>query len=391
MNVIMEGNTPIKIWCEDPEESAVEQLRRVARLPFIFKHVAAMPDVHWGMGATVGSVIATEGAVVPSAVGVDIGCGMMALNLGVQATELRSRSVEIRKAIETRVPVGFNSHKEPLEAARAWGKWVRMPLYKPDHERGQKALHQMGTLGGGNHFIEICEDETGISWAMLHSGSRGFGKHMADFHMNRAKEECAKWFVQLPDKDLAYLAEGTTEFDDYMSAVMWCQDYAWRNREIMMEQIASAFIEDLGIMVQHPGFALAELVHCHHNYVTREAHFGRNVWLTRKGAVCARAGMKGIIPGSMGAKSYIVEGLGNPESFNSCSHGAGRKMGRNEAKRTFTVADLAEQTKGVECRKDDGVLDEIPGSYKDIDVVMANQTDLVKPIHTLKQFLCIKG
>jgi tRNA-splicing ligase RtcB len=263
--------------------------------------------------------------------------------------------------------------------AQEWGGWYKFNPAWAAHK--DKALLQLGTLGGGNHFIELCEDEQGQAWAMLHSGSRAIGKNLADVHMKAAKEQCARNFVELPDKDLAYLVEGTPEFDAYIEAVTWCQGYAWENRLMM----SYAILKALGI--QSPG----EFVHCHHNYVTKEAHFGENVWLTRKGAVCAREGMKGIIPGSMGSRSYIVEGLGNPQSFHSCSHGAGRKMGRKEAARHFTIEDLAKQTEGVECRKDSGVLDEIPGAYKDIDVVMENQKDLVKPIHTLKQFLCIKG
>jgi len=384
MQVIMTERVPIKIWSSNPDPNAVEQLLNVAKLPFIFHHVAAMPDVHWGMGATVGSVIATKGAVIPAAVGVDIGCGMMAVELGVEASAIRL-TAGIRQAIEAAVPVGHKGHEKPLPGAISWKQWPMMPVYKMVHEKAQRALNQLGTLGGGNHFIELCEDERGMAWAMLHSGSRGFGKHMADRHMARAKEGCEKWFVSLPDKELAYLVEDTEDFNDYIEAVTWCQDYAWKNRELMMEQI-------LGVLNERvPGMEGGMTVHCHHNYVTREQHFGQSVWLTRKGAVCAREGMKGIIPGSMGAKSYIVEGLGNPDSFHSCSHGAGRRMGRNEAKRQYNLEDLASQTEGVDCRKDEGVLDEIPGAYKDIDQVMADQVDLVKPLHTLKQFLCIKG
>lgn len=383
MQVVMGQRVPIKIWSDDPEASAVEQLKNLASLPFIFKHVAAMPDVHWGMGATVGSVIATQGAVIPSAVGVDIGCGMMAIDLGLKAGVLRANSTNIRRAIEAHVPVGFNMHQTPLAEGEAWEGWNTFDPAWQRHE--DKAHKQLGTLGGGNHFIELCEDERGQAWAMLHSGSRGLGKNLADVHMKAAKDQCEKHFVSLPDKDLAYLVEGTKEFDDYLKAVTWCQGYAWKNRELMMGLVCAALAQ------QGHTPDVAFTVHCHHNYVTMEAHFGHNVWLTRKGAVCARQGMAGIIPGSMGARSYIVEGLGNPESFQSCSHGAGRKMGRNVAKKTFTLADLASQTEGVDCRKDDGVLDEIPGAYKDIDVVMENQKDLVKPLHTLKQFICIKG
>lgn len=384
MQVVMGERVPIKIWSEDPDPNAVEQLRKVAQMPFIFKHVAAMPDVHWGMGSTVGSVIATQGAVIPAAVGVDIGCGMMAWDTGLQAADLKPHAASLRKAIEARIPVGFSMHPEGVDLA-AWDGWTTFNHESWGLELFKKAQRQLGTLGGGNHFIELCEDERGIVWAMLHSGSRGLGKNLADVHMNKAKEMCAKWFVRLPDKDLAFLVQGTPEFDAYIEAVTWCQKYAWENRQQMMKAV--------GLALEETGFKATgeDSVHCHHNYVTMEQHYGQPVWLTRKGAVCARKGVRGIIPGSMGARSYIVEGLGNPESFNSCSHGAGRKMGRKEAGRQFTLDDLAKQTEGVECRKDEGVLDEIPGAYKDIDVVMANQTDLVKPIHTLKQFLCIKG
>ena len=393
MQVFTEERVPIKIWSSDPDPNAVEQLRNVARLPFIFKHVAAMPDVHWGFGSTVGSVIATQGAVIPSAVGVDIGCGMMAFNTGRPAAEMKAQAAALRRTIETLVPVGFNAHKEQLDGSVRWKGWDKLPMMKSpggdpmqpmDEKTLKKAQLQHGTLGGGNHFIELCEDESGMAWALLHSGSRGIGKLVADVYMKAAKDQCARHFVELPDKELAFLAEGTREFDDYIDAVTWCQQYAWLNRELMMELVAEAL--RINRVEVHPCS-----VHCHHNYVTMEQHFGQNVWLTRKGAVYARAGVKGIIPGSMGTRSYITEGLGNPESFHSSSHGAGRRMGRNEAKRQFTTADLEAQTEGVECRKDEGVLDELPGAYKDIDVVMANQADLVRPIHTLKQFLCVKG
>lgn len=387
MQIITTERVPIKIWSDDPEPEAVEQLKNVARMPFVFKHIAAMPDVHFGFGSTVGSVIATKGAVIPAAVGVDIGCGMMAWNTGIEAARLKPQAHYIREALEEAIPVGFNAHQR--EQYADWPEWQSEFFAKQSDALKSKARVQLGTLGGGNHFIELAEDETGTAWAMLHSGSRGIGKLTADVHMNAAKEACLKYFVQLPDKDLAYLVEGTPEFDAYIEAVKWCQGYAWANRLLMMNAIR----ETLELVRFHSGNDMlpVNLVHCHHNYVTQESHFGENVWLTRKGAVCAREGMKGIIPGSMGTRSYIVEGLGNRESFHSCSHGAGRRMGRNQAKRTFTLADLEAQTEGVDCRKDIGVLDELPGAYKDIDVVMANQTDLVRPIHTLKQFLCIKG
>ncbi len=385
MNVINTERVPIKIWSSVVEASAVEQLKNLANLPFIFKHVAAMPDVHWGMGATVGSVIATQGAVIPAAVGVDIGCGMTAWDTGLPAASLAHAAARLRQAIEAKVPVGFSVHAQELPESKNWVGWAD---FNPEWSVNEaRARQQIGSLGGGNHFIEVCADERGIAWVLLHSGSRGLGKKMADVHMKAAKDQCAKHFVELPDPDLAYLVEGTKEFDAYMEAVTWCQGYAKANRGLMMALVRDAMVEDGHA---HQEFAF-DLIDCHHNYVTKEQHFGKPVWLTRKGAVCARPGMKGIIPGSMGAKSYIVEGLGNPESFHSCSHGAGRRMGRNVAKKTFTLEDLAAQTAGVDCRKDEGVLDEIPGAYKDIDVVMANQVDLVKPIHTLKQFLCIKG
>lgn len=385
MQIITTERVPIKIWSEDPEPGAVEQLRMVARLPFVFHHVAAMPDVHWGMGSTVGSVIATKGAISPSCLGVDIACGMMAWSTGIPSSQLRPKAASIRKTIEAVVPVGFNAHREQLVESTIWSGWKDLSndwamAVTPDLQ--QKARVQHGTLGGGNHFIELCEDEHGMAWVMLHSGSRGIGKALADIHLKKAKDLCAKFFVTLPHPDLAYLPEGTEEFNDYVQAVDWCQRYAWINRELMMLLVSR---------VLHININPDSVVHCHHNYMVKESHFGENVWVTRKGAVCAREGMRGIIPGSMGSRSYIVEGLGNPQSFNSCSHGAGRRMGRNEARKTFTVKDLVEQTEGVECRKDQGVLDELPGAYKDIDRVMSDQVDLVKPIHELKQFLCIKG
>ena len=339
------GRWPVLVYTEDIEESAEAQLANLAQMPFIHHHVAAMPDVHWGMGATVGSVIATHKAVIPAAVGVDIGCGMCAVRLSLGAAH---------PGIEQAKP----------------NKWVR----------------QLGTLGGGNHFIEVCLDESGSVWVMLHSGSRNIGKVIADYFITRAKEHMERWHIPLPDRDLAYLPDGTQDFADYVRAVEWAQEYAAWNRRIMLRIVLSALAEHLP-----PFDATAEAINCHHNYISRENHYGANVIVTRKGAIRARSGDLGIIPGSMGARSYIVRGLGSAESFHSCSHGAGRRMGRKEAKRRFTASDLAEQTEGVECRKDDGVVDEIPAAYKDIDAVMANQTDLVEPIHTLRQVICVKG
>ncbi len=390
MQVITTQRKPIKMWATDPEPQAVEQLKKLADMPFIFKHVAAMPDMHFGKGSTVGSVIATQGAIIPAAVGVDIGCGMLAYNTNLYAKDLRPFAAELRKAIEAVVPVGFKGWEEQLLGSKAWDGWGRMTDALGERfvetVGSKKARLQHGTLGGGNHFIELCEDERGFAWVMLHSGSRGIGKMIADVHMGMARILCGKRFIDLADPDLAYLVEGDESFNEYIKAVTWCQQYAWTNRELMLMQVCHA--------LELAGFTPTEggtLVHVHHNYTTKENHFGQNVWVTRKGAVCARKGDLVVIPGSMGTRSYIAEGLGNPESFNSCSHGAGRRMGRNEARRQFTVEDLARQTEGVECRKDDGVLDELPGAYKDIELVMADQADLVKPLHILKQFLCIKG
>lgn len=406
---------PIKIWRKDQDDleaGALEQLKRVASLPFIFRHVAAMPDVHWGMGATVGSVIATVGAVVPSAVGVDIGCGMMAWRTGLPAEALRSVAPQLRGWIERAVPTGFNMHQKPIQESDvfftrreerfAGPLWAQRDPSRPKnmeiHPAVEKARLQLGTLGGGNHFIEVCEDEDGVAWVMLHSGSRGIGKLTADVYMKAAKDGCRLWGSNLPDPDLAFLPEGTEEYRSYSRDLIWCQEYAWANRQAMMYLVSreirhaaiKAGLSPDGVRDDFKELG-QDLVHCHHNYAHMEYHFGALVLVTRKGAISAREGEFGIIPGSMGARSYIVIGLGNPESFQSASHGAGRRMGRNEAKRQFSVADLAEQTAGVECRKDEGVLDELPGAYKDIDEVMELQKDLVRPVHVLKQFLCVKG
>ena len=397
MNVIHEaGSRPIKIWTTDIEDQALQQLKNVAKLPFIHPHgVVAMPDVHWGIGATVGSVIATEGAIIPAAVGVDIGCGMNAVRTSLRASDLPDSLKELRHDIERSVPVGTGGAHQKDEIRDAhfkrlpqgdirWG--LPLILGAASDLGGKRASSQLGTLGSGNHFIEICLDENQDVWVMLHSGSRGTGNIIGRQFIERAKQVCEKYFVTLPDKDLAFFAVNTQEFDDYIAAVSWCQDYALENRKVMMENIVRS------MRFRLPAFEIThEAINCHHNYVERENHFKRNVWVTRKGAIRAREGDLGIIPGSMGQRSYIVRGKGNLDSYCSCAHGAGRKMGRKEARRTFTVADLEAQTQGVECRKDDAVLDEIPGSYKDIDTVMANQADLVEIVHTLKQVLCVKG
>jgi tRNA-splicing ligase RtcB len=393
--IIEGGRVPVKVFTDDLEPHARQQLANVAQLPIVFGHVAAMPDVHAGIGATVGSVIPTRRAIIPAAVGVDIGCGMNAVRLSLTADRLPDSLSRVRAAIERAVPVGFDEHGESdarrdacaplsrrLEAVVR--KHPKIAKMQRDHQK--KWVRQMGSLGGGNHFIELCLDESDRVWVMLHSGSRGVGNCIGQYFIARAREEMRKRDVRLPDRDLAWLDEGTDAFDDYVEAVGWAQDYALANRREMMDLILDALGREL------PAFETTnEAINCHHNYVEREQHFGHEVYVTRKGAISARDGQLGIIPGSMGARSYIVRGKGNPESFLSCAHGAGRRMSRAEAKRRYSRADLEEQTRGVECRKDKGVLDEIPGAYKDIDRVMADQTDLVEVVHTLKQVVCVKG
>lgn len=393
--IIDGGRVPVKIFTEEVEARARQQLANVAALPIVFGHIAAMPDVHTGIGATVGSVIPTRGAVIPAAVGVDIGCGMNAVRLSLRAEQLPDSLARVRAAIERAVPVGFDEHGEsgacrsactPLtrRLANIVGKYPNIAKMQRDHEN--KWVRQMGSLGGGNHFIELCLDEAQTLWVMLHSGSRGIGNCIGQYFIAAAREAMMKTNVQLPDRDLAWLNEGSKSFDDYVEAVGWAQDYAFANRAAMLELILEVLRRQL------PAFDVTgEAIDCHHNYVQQERHFGERVYVTRKGAISAREGELGIIPGSMGACSYIVRGMGNPESFHSCAHGAGRRMSRSEAKRRFSRADLEAQTQGVECRKDNGVIDEIPGAYKDIDQVMADQTDLVEVVHTLKQVVCVKG
>ncbi len=396
-------NVPIKAWTHGvPFEAEAEaQLRKVASLPFIHQWVAVMPDVHAGIGATVGSVIAARRAVIPAAVGVDIGCGMMAVKTSLRAEQLPDDLRAVRLAIESAVPHGRTDQggkndrgahgNVPDRVATAWAEL--QPGYEritTDHQSVQSAqrVNQLGTLGTGNHFIELCLDESGAVWVMLHSGSRGIGNKIGSYFIERAKAEMRRWMINLPDQDLAYLPQGSDLFDDYLHAVGWAQSYAATNRELMMH----ATIEALRATGLLPEFtAHLEAVNCHHNYVSFEHHYGENVIVTRKGAVRARAGELGIIPGSMGAKSFIVRGKGNPESFCSCSHGAGRTMSRTKAKKVFTLADHAAATAGVECRKDADVLDETPGAYKAIDDVMKAQADLVDIVYTLKQIVCVKG
>lgn len=389
------GHKPVKVFTNDIDPAAMQQLKNMAALPFIHSHIAAMPDVHVGMGATVGSVIPMKGAIIPAAVGVDIGCGMNAVRLSLKAHQLPDNPKLLRNAIEEAVPVGFAKHK--YEAAKAStiraldagidsivgrhpGLLKMMRQFRPTWAK------QLGTLGGGNHFIEICLDENNDVWIMLHSGSRGVGSSIGEYFINLAKKDMSRQFGYLPDKDLSYFVEGSEHFADYVEAVSWAQDYAMTNRREMMRLVVEALKP-----VLPPFEATKEAINCHHNYVDQETHFGEHVYITRKGAISAQEGQLGIIPGSMGAKSYIVRGKGNAESFCSCSHGAGRRMSRIAAKHRFGVQDMVEQTAGIECRKDKGVVDEIPAAYKDIDTVMANQSDLVEVVHTLKQIVCIKG
>jgi tRNA-splicing ligase RtcB (3'-phosphate/5'-hydroxy nucleic acid ligase) len=393
---------PIKAWTRGVpiEEAAMAQLRNVASLPFIHRHLAVMPDVHWGMGATVGSVIPTIGAIIPAAVGVDIGCGMMAVRTSIRAEHLPDSLAGLRSAIEAAVPHGRTDNggrndkgawqdDPPTMAAEMWAELK--DGYEAVVDKHPKAAHprglgHLGTLGTGNHFVELCLDEEDRLWAMLHSGSRGVGNRFGTYFVERAKQEMRRWFVNLPDADLAYFAEGSEGFIDYVRAVNWAQKYALANREVMMGQV-------LGVLrAAFPDLAATEMaVNCHHNYVAREHHFGKDVLVTRKGAVRAGEGELGIIPGSMGARSFIVRGKGNRESFCTCSHGAGRAMSRTEAKRRFTVDDHIAATIGVECRKDAEVIDETPMAYKDIEAVMTAQADLVEVVHTLRQVVCVKG
>lgn len=398
-----DSRVPVKIWTDHIESSAMDQLANLSKLSFVHKHVAVMPDVHAGIGSCVGTVIPTKRAIIPAAVGVDIGCGMMAARLNMYADQLPDNLGAIRSAIEAAIPHGRTDNggandrgawgEAPDDVARAYDA---LDFYgavdfssHPKLERAfLRGVKQLGTLGTGNHFIELCLDTSGDVWLMLHSGSRGVGNAIGRYFIEKAKEEMERWHIELPSPDLAYLPQGTPMFDDYWSALEWAQRYASTNRQLMFSAALAAVSATMGRPVEAvPGMA----INCHHNYAALENHFGENVFVTRKGAVRARIGDYGIIPGSMGARSFIVAGLGNPDSFCSCSHGAGRKMSRTEARKVFTVDDLKAQTAGVECRKDDAVVDEIPGAYKDIDEVMANQSDLVEVVAELRQVLCVKG
>lgn len=404
--VITGCRLPIKAWIRGVplEDEARKKLINLANVPFIHRHVAAMPDVHWGRGATIGSVIATKGAIIPAAVGVDIGCGMMAVRTNLKASDLPGNLHDLRTKIEEAIPHGRTNNggvddrgtwgevpRENVNRYRELGNGLFQLFEKYPELQGRwsaaRVMAHMGTLGTGNHFVEVCLDEDQRVWIMLHSGSRGIGNRIGTYFIEKAKEEMRRWFINLPDEDLAYIPEGSDLFDDYFYAILWAQRYAKINRELMMD----AAMRALSLAVPVEIFGTKAAINCHHNYVQWEKHFGENVMVTRKGAVNAAEGALGIIPGSMGAKSFIVRGKGNPESFNSCSHGAGRSMSRGEAKRKISLEDHIAATAGVECRKDAEVIDETPAAYKDIDAVMAAQSDLVEIVHTLKQVVCVKG
>ncbi|MGF1688503.1 RtcB family protein [Photobacterium japonica] len=398
-----EGKTPIKAWTQGVpfEDAARAQLDNIATMPIIHSHIAVMPDVHLGKGATIGSVIPSVDAVIPAAVGVDIGCGMVAAKTSLRASDLPDNLRGVRSAFEAAVPHGRTVSRNSRRDKGAWGdvppvvaqEWLSLQARfericeKHPTIRKSNNVNHLGTMGTGNHFLELCIDENDAVWIMLHSGSRGVGNLIGTYFIALAKKEMERHQIQLPDQDLAYLKEGSAYFDDYVEAVEWAQDFARKNREIMMVNAIAALRKVLGL-----NFRASEMaVNCHHNYISREHHFGKDCYVTRKGAVRAQQGEMGIIPSNMGECSFIVRGLGNPESFNSCSHGAGRVMSRTKAKKVYTLQDQAAMTQGVECRKDKDVIDEIPAAYKNIDDVMAAQSDLVEVVHTLKQVVCVKG
>ncbi len=383
-------STPVLSWANhELKHEEIKMAKNVASLPFVFKHVALMPDVHLGKGALVGSVIATKEAIIPAAVGVDIGCGMCAIKTQFKGEQLEGKLKKIRQEIEAAIPTGFNENKDTEKSVTNWQSWRDFKdLHRGVQDLLGKAMKQLGSLGGGNHFIEVCVDTENQVWLMLHSGSRNIGNKLAQCHISTAKELAKMAGNSLPDADLSYFVTGTSEFQAYWHDLQWAQDYARYNRDVMMARFKRIVEKHLA-----GGKATKPLleVNCHHNYAEKEVHFGENVYVTRKGAVRAQEQDYGIIPGSMGAKSYIVKGKGNVHSFCSCSHGAGRLLSRSKAKKTYSLDDLIEQTKGIECRKDKGVLDEIPSAYKPIEQVMENQSDLVKVVATLKQVLCVKG
>lgn len=401
---VMNGSkAAVKAWTRGVpfEAEARAQLMNIASLPFIHQWIAVMPDVHLGKGATIGSVVPTVGAVIPAAVGVDIGCGMMAVRTSLVANELPDNLSGVRTALEKAVPHGRSARRRGSRDHGAWGNlpadvteaWRpladQFDVLKEKHPvlKNTNNVNHLGTLGTGNHFIEICLDERDAVWFMLHSGSRGVGNRIGTYFIEQARRDMERYQTQLPDADLAYLPEGSDGFADYVEAVEWAQSFARINREVMMERVINAVRDELGYTFE----ARQEAVNCHHNYVNREHHYGKDVLVTRKGAVSAQAGQMGIIPGSMGARSFIVRGLGNAESFCSCSHGAGRVMSRTKAKKLVSLEEHIKATEGVECRKDAAVIDETPRAYKDIDAVMAAQADLVEIVYSLKQVVCVKG
>ncbi|MCB9799339.1 MAG: RtcB family protein [Candidatus Omnitrophica bacterium] len=400
-DVIQTDGLPVKAWTRgvELEEEARQQLLNIARMPFVYRHIAAMPDVHWGIGATVGSVIPTLGAVIPAAVGVDIGCGMMAVKTTLQASGLPDNLKQIRHLIEKAVPHGRTNgggrgdvgawQDIPSRHGEIWNERFserfKRIVEKHPQANGKNTVNHLGTLGTGNHFIEVCLDEQDYVWLMLHSGSRGIGNRFGNYFIELAKQDMKTHLKDLPDRDLAYLSEGTKHFDEYLEAVSWAQEFALANRQLMMQNLIKA------LKTQFEFELTKTAVNCHHNYLARERHFGKEVIITRKGAVRAQDGELGIIPGSMGARSFIVRGKGNADSFNSCSHGAGRRMSRRQAKKQISLVDHEKATAGVECRKDKDVLDESPAAYKSIESVMRAQEDLVEIIHTLKQIVCVKG
>ena len=387
LNVSGDGGDILSWVTHEMSTDEHKMLRNVSRLPCLFKHVALMPDAHLGIGSMVGSVIATKDAVIPATVGVDIGCGMMAVTTPLKSGILDGKMAEFRHEIERAIPVGFNEYRDAVDESNEWEGWTEFgELHPKVQDRRSKAMKQLGTLGGGNHFIEVCLDTEDNVWLMLHSGSRNIGNEVATRHIATAKT--LHDLNTLPDPALAYFVQGTDEFKAYWHDVDWSQRYAMRNREVMMARLVRSFNR---MFNDQEAWDADIRVNCHHNYVASEEHFGDKVFVTRKGAINAEEGRYGIIPGSMGAKSFIIRGLGNPQSFNSCSHGAGRKMSRTAAKKAFTQDDLKRQTTGVECRKDPGVVDEIPGAYKDIEEVMRAQNDLVEVVAELKQVICVKG
>ena len=392
VEMVLNSRVPVKVWTDRIEPEAIEQLKNIGSLPVVHPHVAAMPDVHLGKGATVGAVVPTKGAICPAAVGVDIGCGMSARKTSIPADRLGSEDLKkLRHSIEREIPVGHEQKRQPFDAAVAWMESNGAPETVPKAVV-VRARHQLGTLGGGNHFIEVCVDrDDGLLWALLHSGSRNVGKTVAETHIARAKRAMGSGLADLPDPDLAWLSEETPEFEEFAADLDWCQRYARENRAIMMDRLLRQLTFALGFQGDESRLGITTAVDCHHNYVSEERHFGEVLLVTRKGAISARPGELGIIPGSMGTGSYIVSGLGNPDSFHSAPHGAGRRMSRGEARRRFTKEDLVCETEGVECRKDARVVDEIPSAYKPIEEVMEKSRDLVEVVAGLRQIVCVKG